>query len=137
MAGLGFDTLAFDVAPTAVRAARRRFPESRVDYVVADLLDPPPAWRDAFDLVVECITIQSMPVAVRAEATANVAAMVAPGGTLIVVSGVHESGGPREGPPWPLTRAEVEAFAGQGLTPVEIELVVRAGDARWRAEFRR
>ena len=35
VAGLGFTTIAFDVSPTAVKLARRRFPGSRVEYVVA------------------------------------------------------------------------------------------------------
>ena len=61
-AGLGFATTAFDIAETAVAIARRRFPGSRVDYRVADLLDPPAEWAQAFDLVLESITVQSMPV---------------------------------------------------------------------------
>jgi hypothetical protein len=45
-----------------------------------------------------------------------------------------------DGPPWPLVRAEVEAFAGAGLEPVHIEDLRDAatpGWRRWRAEFRR
>jgi 2-polyprenyl-3-methyl-5-hydroxy-6-metoxy-1,4-benzoquinol methylase len=61
VAGLGYATTAFDVAPTAVRLARERYPASPVHYVVADLLDPPEEWTRAFDLVVEIITAQSLP----------------------------------------------------------------------------
>jgi 2-polyprenyl-3-methyl-5-hydroxy-6-metoxy-1,4-benzoquinol methylase len=50
IAGLGFDTVAFDIAETAVRVAGRRFPDSRVHYQVADLLNPPELWLQAFDL---------------------------------------------------------------------------------------
>ena len=57
VATFGFDTVAFDVSASAIRAARRRFPGSAVDYVTADLLDPPAAWRYAFDLVVESMTL--------------------------------------------------------------------------------
>jgi hypothetical protein len=66
--------------------------------------------------------------------------MVAPGGTLIVIAGVGDAPQAREdGPPWPLTRAEVESFAFGGLRPVRIELVdvAQPGDRRWRAEFQR
>jgi hypothetical protein len=66
--------------------ARRRFPDSAVDYVVADLLDLPPEWHRAFDLVVEVITVQALPDPPRARAIACVASLVAPGGTLIVIS---------------------------------------------------
>ena len=139
IAGFGFDTVAFDVAPTAVETARRRFPGSSVRYVVADLLDPPGEWRAAFDLVVESLTVQSLPDPPRAEAIAGVAAMVAPGGTLIVVATARdERSGPVQGPPWPLTRAEIDAFATGDLEPVRIE-EIRDDEAppRWQAEFRR
>ena len=41
LAEWGFSTTAFDVSETAIRACRRRFPDSRVQYVAADLLQPP------------------------------------------------------------------------------------------------
>jgi hypothetical protein len=44
------------------------------------------------------------------------------------------------GPPWPLTRAEIEAFGADELTRVRIEHHRDQGDpdwTRWLAEFRR
>jgi hypothetical protein len=138
VAGLGFDTVAFDVAATAARLARRRFPGSVVRYVTADLLDPPAEWHHAFDLVVESITVQALPPALHAEAAARVAELVAPGGTLLVLSGARdEADGPVDGPPWPLTRAEIEAFGVGGVEPVRIEDLREPGVRRWLAEYRR
>jgi hypothetical protein len=140
VAGLGYATTAFDVSATAIRSARDRFPLSAVDYSVADLLEPPARWRGAFDLVVEILTVQSMPRSVRPAATANVPAFVAPGGTLLVIAGELDDGDPASGPPWPLTRAEVEAFASGGVTQVSIELLPAPQDPtarRWLAEFTR
>jgi SAM-dependent methyltransferase len=140
VAGLGFDTAAFDVSPTAVRTARARFPASDVRYRVADLLDPPAGWRAAFDLVVESLTAQSLPDPPRRLAIANVSAMVAPGGTLLVIAAAREADEAVAGPPWPLTRAEIDAFAVGGLEPVRVEDLPRAADSDvrwWRAELRR
>jgi SAM-dependent methyltransferase len=141
VAGLGFATVAFDIAATAVRSARARFPGSAVEYVTADLLNVPAAWRQAFDLVVESITVQSLPDRLRPQAIAAVADLVARGGTLIVISGARDAeDGPVEGPPWPLTRAEVEAFGSSGLQAVRVEDLRDAAEPtirRWRAEFRR
>jgi SAM-dependent methyltransferase len=138
LAAHGFDVVGFDVSPTAIATARERFPQSQVDYRVANLLDPPPDWSHAFDLVVESLTVQSMPVAFHAQAIANVARMVAPGGALIVVAKARDGDGPVDGPPWPLARAEIEAFGGGGLDVVQVEDVRRPGiPAYWRAEFRR
>jgi SAM-dependent methyltransferase len=142
IAGRGFAVVAFDISASAIRAALRRFPGSAVDYQVADLLDPPAGWREAFDLVVESQTVQALPDPPRRDAIAQVGRMVAPGGTLAVIAlaGV-DGGGPGPGPPWPITRAEVEAFAGTSLVVVRIDNFDGAGRQppghRWLAEFRR
>jgi pimeloyl-ACP methyl ester carboxylesterase/SAM-dependent methyltransferase len=141
VAGLGYDTVAFDIAPTAVRVAKERHPGTSVEYVVADLLDPPVRWTRAFDLVVEIITVQALPDPPRRTAIVNVGRLVAPGGTLIAVAYSAEHADPDGSPPpWPLTRDEIEAFATDGLDPVRIENAPfpgRPDDIRWRAEFRR
>ena len=131
--------MAFDVSPTAVATARARFPDSRVDYRVADLLDPPAQWRAAFDLVVESLTVQSMPPRLHAQAIAGVAGMVAAGGRLLVVATARDGDDEvRDGPPWPLARREIDAFADGDLEPVRVELIRASGvPPRWRAEFRR
>jgi SAM-dependent methyltransferase len=141
LAGLGFDTVAFDVSATAVRTARRRHPDSVVHYLTADLLDPPAHWREAFDLVLESLTVQSLPDPPRREAIGRVRDMVRAGGTLVVIASARdEEEGPVSGPPWPLTRAELDAFATGGLEPVRIDDLRDAGQPAprsWRAEFRR
>jgi SAM-dependent methyltransferase len=137
VAGLGDDTVAFDFSPTAVETARRRHPESRVSYEVADLLAPPDRWTGAFDLVVECLTVQSLPVDTHPLTIAAVGRMVAPGGTLLVIATGREEGEEVDGPPWPLTRAEVESFAQGGLSAVRIEDLRDPDWLRWRAEFTR
>jgi ubiquinone/menaquinone biosynthesis C-methylase UbiE len=140
VSGLGFETVGFDIAPTAVRGARRRFPDSRVSYVVADLLALPAEWRHTFDLVVEVFTVQALPDPPRPAAIAAVSSLVASGGTLVVVASARSADEPADGPPWPLTRGEIEAFATGGVVAVRIEdLHGQAApfSRRWRAEFTR
>jgi SAM-dependent methyltransferase len=140
IASFGYETVAFDIAPSGIRAARDRFPDSSVNYQVANLLDPPDDFRSAFDLVIEIFTVQSLPVRLHREATGNVNSFVAPGGTLIVIAFAGQTDGTVDGPPWPLTRAEIEAFAAEDLQAVNIEhreTAPGSGEHRWRAEFRR
>jgi SAM-dependent methyltransferase len=141
VAALGFETTAFDISETAIQVARERFPHSAVHYVPADLLDLSERWVHAYDLVVEIITVQALPDPQRRQAIANVSRLVGHGGTLLVVAAVHdEAEPPDENPPWPLRRTEVEAFAGDGLSAVRIEVAAvpaRPSEHRWRAEFRR
>ena len=142
IAGRGFAVLAFDISASAIRAARRRFPGSAVDYQVAALLAPPAGWREAFDLVVESQTVQALPDPPRRDAIASIGRMVAPGGTLVVIA-LARADGEEAGPwpPWPITRAEIESFTATGLAPVTIEEVADPGQEppgrRWLAEFRR
>jgi SAM-dependent methyltransferase len=141
IAGLGFDTVGFDISETAIEIARERTPGSEVDYVTADLLEPPDQWIRAFDLVVEIIAVQALPDPQRRQAIFNVGRMVAPRGTLLAIAAVRDDDAPADpSPPWPLGRDEVEAFADDGLRPIEIELAAtpdRPEHPRWRAHFER
>ena len=138
LATRGYAVTAIDISPTAIRTVRERYPDSTAHYRVADLLNPPPDLLGAFDLVVESYTVQALPPSVRAEATEAVAALVAPGGTLLVIAMVRADDEPITGPPWKMTRADIDAFAACGLDPVLIEEVdSESGYRQWRAEFHR
>ena len=141
IAGHGYNTVAFDIAETAIRQARQRFPDSPVRYMTADLLDLPAPWLRAFDLVVEIITVQALPDPHRHQAIVNVGRLVAPGGTLLVIAAAQaDQPAQVQLPPWPLSRAEVDAFATDGLVALQIEQISdprSSSGRRWRGEFRR
>jgi len=143
LASLGCEVTAFDVSPTAVAEARRRFPRSPVNYQVADLLAPPPAWQGAFGLVAEIYTVQALYGSARGAAIRALPGLVAPGGTLLVIARATDDQDPVRDPammPWPLTRHELEAMAGNTLTPRCVEKFLDEEDPpklRWRAEFTR
>ncbi len=138
LAARGFQTTGFDLSPTAIRTATRRYPDSSVNYAVADLFQLPPKWHRSFDLVVEIYTVQAMPPAVRAAATAAVGELVAPSGTLLAIQvepGPDDDG---SGPPWLLSREQVEAFGAGGLRQVRLDQVADDDGSRyWQAEFHR
>jgi SAM-dependent methyltransferase len=142
VASLGYETTAFDVSPAAIRLARRRHHGSSVHYTVADLLDLPPAWRRAFDLVVEIITVQALPDPPRRDAIANVGRLVSPGGVLLAIALAQRVESDREVkvPPWPLSREEIDLFAVDGLDQVALDVLAlpeEPDEYRWRAEFSR
>jgi SAM-dependent methyltransferase len=142
LASLGFEVTAFDIAPTAIVAAKRLYPDSPVTYLTADLLDLPASWDGAFDLVVEIYTLQPLFGSARAAAIAAVHRPVAAGGTLLVISRATNEESPERDPsmmPWPLTRRELEA-AGGPLRTRRIEQFTDSENPpklRWRAGFRR
>jgi SAM-dependent methyltransferase len=135
LASLGFRTTGFDFAPTAIAGARRRYPASEVNYLVADVLHLPLEWQGTFDLVVESLTVQSIPPEQHSVAARNIAALVAREGTLVVLATTREEGSEVKGPPWPLTRAELDLFANGDLVMHRLERI--ESGAWWRAELSR
>ncbi len=140
---LGYGTTAFDISPTAIEAARQSHPDSKAEYVTADLLSPPAAWHRAFDLVVEIYTVQALPIELQPAAIKQVGEQVAPGGTLLVIAAARPDDVPDEaveGPPWPLTRAAIDSFATPDLRLIQViqsPSPVDPAIQRWRAEYLR
>ncbi len=118
LAQRGFRVTAFDVSPTAIAWCRKRFPNSLVTYVVADLLALPPAWHRAFDLVVESRTIQSLPLSVRPQVIESIGQLVAKGGRLLVITHFRALDAEPDGPPWPLSDQELAQFQELGLQEI-------------------
>ncbi|HXQ24820.1 MAG TPA: class I SAM-dependent methyltransferase [Candidatus Acidoferrales bacterium] len=116
LAAWGFKTTGFDISKTAIEASKKRFSKTQVEYAVADMFDPPSAWLRSFDFVLEIYTVQSLPAELRAKAIEAVSRFVAPGGLLLAIARGREEGEPEgQGPPWPLTRAEMDGFVRAGL----------------------
>ena len=141
LAGRTFSVVAFDLAPTAVEACRRRFPATSVHYVVADLLAPPPGWEGAFDLVFEANTVQVLPFGpLRRAGIARLSTFVAPGGRLLVVARRRAEGEPPGELPWPLAPSELLALGGDLAVEEVTEVLGDDEDPpvrRWVASFRR
>jgi 2-polyprenyl-3-methyl-5-hydroxy-6-metoxy-1,4-benzoquinol methylase len=116
---LGFSVTAFDISPTAIAWCKKRFPESSVDYLVADLLALDSSWNGKFDLVVESRTIQSLPLEQRREVTGAIAPLVAIQGTLLVITHLRDTEEPPSGPPWALSESELAQFEELGFQEVK------------------
>jgi SAM-dependent methyltransferase len=136
----GCTTTAFDISESAIRACRKRFPGSSVNYLPADLLDPPAEWRDHFDVVFEANTLQVLPALLRPLAINNITTFPKSGGQLLVIARgreLHESEGQM---PWPLLRSEFDAFLAAGLIELQFEVFPDADEPevrRFAALYRR
>lgn len=138
LADSGFHVTAFDVAPSAIARCRERFPNSGVEYVVADALEPPAEWTGAFDFVFEAYTVQVLPSPFRARCAAAIGRFVAPGGVLLVVARSRGAADPEGAMPWPLTRSELDDFLVPGLELAHLADIMEPGDPpvpRFVAEF--
>ena len=119
---LGFDVSAFDISPTAIEWAKRLHAERDIKFEVADLFEPFRGWLGAFDFVLEVYTIQPLPLEMRERAIDSVAAFVAPGGELVVVTRGREDDESVEELPWPLSRKDLSRFEGNGLKQTHFEI---------------
>jgi SAM-dependent methyltransferase len=104
----GSNVTAFDIAPTAIEWCRKRFPDSKVNYEVGDVLTLPEEWRSSFDLIVEIYTLQVLPAELRSAAMRGLAGALARAGKLLIVCRGREPEDPKGSMPWPLTRAEFD-----------------------------
>ncbi|HJM50030.1 MAG TPA: class I SAM-dependent methyltransferase [Alphaproteobacteria bacterium] len=111
----GWEVMAFDVAESAIRLCLERFPQSSVDYRIADLFRPPDDWRGAFALVFDNRTVQSLPYELQPRAMAAVAGLVAPGGTLVVVTEIVGPEHLSQGPPYRMLAESLVAYEAAGL----------------------
>jgi SAM-dependent methyltransferase len=139
LAELGYRVTAFDISPTAIDWCKDRFPDSAVDYQVADMFTPPAAWLGGFDLVVEDYIVQALPPEMRLTSVKAVAAFPAPGGLLLAIGRGIEDGAERSGPPWPLTGEDLALFEQAGLVRASFQRdsdPAIAPQFRYRAEFR-
>ena len=137
LARRGFEVVAFDVSSSAIDWAKRRFPETSVEYRVADLFALPSMMEGGFDFVFEAYTLQALPMLVRSIAVQAVASLVAPGGELLVVCRGSESNEGVEGPPWPLTRTELSGFRSAGLLEDSFDDFMDETVRRWRVHYLR
>jgi SAM-dependent methyltransferase len=122
LAAWGFQTTAFDISPTAIAATKKRYLNTKAEYLVADLFHPPAEWQRAFDFVLEVHTVQAFTGDLRARSIAQIAEFVAPGGRLLVIARGRAEDEPQgQGPPWPLTRDEIDGFHRAGLEEESFE----------------
>tara|TARA_Y100001970_G_scaffold170991_1_gene209053 strand:- start:14933 stop:15607 length:675 start_codon:yes stop_codon:yes gene_type:complete len=109
LSAVGFEVTAFDISQSSIDWCSERFPESSVEYLVADLLDPPERWYGSFDLVVEIHILQAIPESVRSQAAESLKRLVNDSGHVLCIGRILGSVPPDEPPPpWPLSRVWLE-----------------------------
>jgi SAM-dependent methyltransferase len=121
LAARGFDVIAFDISTAAIDWCRRRYADSKVNYVAADLFELESEWRGAFDLVVEVNTLQVLPPELRPAAISAMVNYVTPGGYLLVIARGREPNDEPGSMPWPLIKGDLELFVQSGLKLTSFE----------------
>jgi ubiquinone/menaquinone biosynthesis C-methylase UbiE len=129
LARQGFQVTAFDIPPTAIAWCQQRFPNSSVNYLVADLFALDPQWHRRFNLVYECRNIQALPLSVRSKVISAIAPLVTEGGMLLVITRFRDTDTEPDGPPWPLSEQELTQFEQSGLREIHRDVFLETDDA--------
>jgi ubiquinone/menaquinone biosynthesis C-methylase UbiE len=122
LADLGYQVTAFDISQSAVSWCQQRFPDTSVDYVVADALKLKTAWQNQFDFILESYTLQALPEFLRQQIMSNLAQYLAPEGMLLIICrgrNIDEDAG--ASPPWALTKEELSFFERLGLEKLSLD----------------
>lgn len=115
LANYGYKVTAFDISPEAIKLCKDRYPQSKVNYVVANLFDYPQAWAKSFDLIYECNTIQVLPGKYRLKAQEAMVSLLTQGGHLLASCRSRNSQQQLDAIPLPLDRDEINIFIDLGL----------------------
>lgn len=113
LADRGFEVVGFDLAPSAIAAARQAAQARNLaaEFVQADLFALDRAWLGQFDLVVEHTCFCAIDPSLRPAYVTAVRSLLKPQGSLVGVFFTHDRPG---GPPFGSTAAEITAhFAPQ------------------------
>lgn len=121
LAELGFRVTAFDISPSAIAWSKQRFPDTNVDYQVADLFNLPTEWHGQFDFILEIFTVQALPQSLREDAFGAIATLLKDGGQLLIVCWGREHHETPQGPPWAISKQELKILETQGLIIEHIE----------------
>jgi 2-polyprenyl-3-methyl-5-hydroxy-6-metoxy-1,4-benzoquinol methylase len=117
----GYEVTAFDISSEAIRLCNNRYPDTTVNYLVADLFDFPSQWAESFELVYECNTIQVLPGKYRIQARDAMVSLLAPQGYLLVSCRSRLKGEQEDDIPLPLDKEEIDGFIRCGLSEESFE----------------
>lgn len=116
LSAAGYEVTAFDISPEAIRLCTNRYPDTKVNYLVADLFNYPSQWTEGFDLVYECNTIQILPGKYRILAREAMVSLIAPQGYILVSCRSRNKGEQEDDIPLPLDKEEIDGFIRCGLS---------------------
>ena len=103
---IGFNVTAFDISEHCVDWCKERFPNSKVQWLVGDILDPKQEWYGNFDLIVEIHILQAIPDGgIREKAAEQMPKLLADNGKMLCIGRLDDGRQTIQPPPWPLKQA--------------------------------
>ena len=117
----GYEVEALDISPTAIALAKKRHPDSKVNFHIGDIYNMPESAIGKYDFVYEGLTIQSLPPKDREKLVGIIVSLVADHGELLVYANTQDDEDNYGGPPWPLYDDEFMLFEKEGLEKIHAQ----------------
>ncbi len=103
---IGFNVTAFDISEHCIEWCKERFPNSAVEWLVGDILDPKQEWIGNFDLIVEIHILQAIPDGgIRERAAEQMPKLLTDNGIMLCIGRLDNGYQTIQPPPWPLKEA--------------------------------
>ena len=100
---IGFNVTAFDISEHCVDWCKERFPNSKVEWLVGDILEPKQEWYGNFDLIVEIHILQAIPDGgIREKAAEQMPKLLADNGKMLCIGRLDDGRQTIQPPPWPI-----------------------------------
>jgi SAM-dependent methyltransferase len=106
----GYEVIGFDISQEAINLCKKRYPNSKVKYLVADLFDYDKQWFRNFDLVYECNTIQVLPGKYRIQARLAISNLLNTNAYALISCRSRNKGEQEDDIPMPLDYDEINKF---------------------------
>lgn len=110
LSSYGYEVTAFDISKKAIELCKNRYPNTKVNYIVADLFSYDNSWKEAFDLVYECNTIQILPNKYRVKARIAMSSLLKKDAHILVSCRSREKNEKENEIPLPLDFDEINEF---------------------------
>lgn len=110
LSSFGYEVIAFDISPSAIKLCIDRYPNTKVNYILADLFTYPKVWFESFDVVYECNTIQVLPGNYRKKAREEMSSLLSKNGYILVSCRSRKEGEQEDVIPLPLSKSEMDEF---------------------------
>jgi len=106
----GYIVDAIDISQNAINLAKKRFPNTDINFMVQDIFNLPDFMKNNYDFIYEGLTIQSINPKFREEIIKTISNLNNTNGKLLVYTNIQNDNTSLGGPPWPLYKSELELF---------------------------
>jgi SAM-dependent methyltransferase len=131
-AELGATVTGLDIAPSALKVAKRKNPHPRAKYKLGNILDPDPKLGKQFDWVIEHTCLCALEPVHWPQYAKSIRRLLKPGGYYLAL--FYRDPDDEEGPPFRIEEEDIGALFTKGFTQLQAWMPSKAYESRFGRE---